>query len=66
MLCLYLHYIMMHADSLTFPVPPPPPRFHRDDLKVPEYLARTAIKLGMWKFVQVGRQASSHVLVLQG
>lgn len=28
-------------------------RLHHDDLKVPEYLARTAIKLGMWKFVQV-------------
>jgi hypothetical protein len=28
-------------------------RLHSDDLKVPEYLARAAIKLGMWRFVQV-------------
>jgi hypothetical protein len=34
-------------------------RLHHDDLKVAEYLARTAIKLGMWKFVQVGRRPAS-------
>lgn len=28
-------------------------RLHHDDLKVPEYLARTAIKMGMYRFVMV-------------
>jgi hypothetical protein len=47
------------------PVPVCPNRFHHDDLKVPEYLARTAIKLGMWRFVQVSCRGVALCLLLQ-